>query len=401
MKIFLELWTGIGPLIRSLPIANALRQRGHEVTFLAYDQAAQYMIACGFEQADIDPQKIAVRPMVLPSWRNNDAGAGLRGFADIEWLKNTQKEWRRYFNTYKPDLILSDFGVQSAIAARALGIPQATITQSCMHPGRFGGRIQYWNNECESEKSHQTADVINQYLKQFNAAPIESYDDLYTSHKTIIPGFPEFDRLEEQCEKETFYSGPVLWDGLHEKKTCEQPTFKNGNPVIFSYPGRMNDGAGNSGEVLFNAITAAAKANDSFNVIISTGGMDAKAKHLADSVPENVKVVDWLPMDQAFMNCDIVIHHGGHGSCMANFKYGKPALIIPTHTERNYNAHRMQDLETGIIINREDVNTTSILNGIEALLREKKYIDNTRRYQKKIQQHYPDSAESAADYIVS
>jgi UDP:flavonoid glycosyltransferase YjiC (YdhE family) len=36
-KFFIELSTGIGPLIRCLPITLWLRQRGHEVRYFARD----------------------------------------------------------------------------------------------------------------------------------------------------------------------------------------------------------------------------------------------------------------------------------------------------------------------------------------------------------------------------
>lgn len=401
MKIFLELWTGIGPLIRSLPIAQALRNRGHHLHFLAHDQSAQYMLACGFTQATINPQEIAVKPTAVGNWRCTDALATLRGLADPNWLSSTQKIWLRYFSEYKPDLVITDFGVQSAIAARTLDIPLVCITQSCMHPGRKGERIYYWENEAPEDCSNSAATTINEYLLGHGSEPITTYDDLYLGDKTLIPGFPEFDWLEERHQRNTYFSGPILWRGEEKKIPEISLEFHNNNPRIFMYTGRLHDSAGNSGEILLNTALAAAAENDSINFIISTGGMDAHASDFENKIPRNVKIVDWLPIEQAYNLCDIIIHHGGHGSCMANFKYAKPALIIPTHTERNYNAHRMQDLQSGIIIRREDISPETLLEGINNLINNKKYAENIKYFQKLIQKQYPHSAEHAADYIES
>lgn len=38
---------------------------------------------------------------------------------------------------------------------------------------------------------------------------------------------------------------------------------------------------------------------------------------------------------------DLLIHHGGYGSCQAGLYTGKPALIIPTYSERESNARRI------------------------------------------------------------
>lgn len=386
-------------MIRSLPIAQELRRRGHQIEFLAHDQSAQYMLACGFIQADINPRDIAVKPTSMGNWRSIDTIATLRGFANSAWLQSTQAVWRRYLSRSRPDLIISDFGIQSAIAARSLNIPLVTITQSCMHPGRKGQRIYYWDDENTEDWSNNTANTINDYLRSFNAEPISRIDDLYIGLKTLIPGFPEFDWLEEEHKAHTCFCGPILWHGTEKETPPVNLDFPDNKPRIFMYTGRMHDSAGNSGEMLLRTALEAAHANPDFNMIISTGGMDAHARDFESQLPPNVKMVDWLPVEQAYSLCDIIIHHGGHGSCMANFKYGRPALILPTHTERNYNAHRMQDLQTGIIVQKEHFSAQSLLAGIQQLLEDKKYTQVVTDYQTMIQTRYHHSVSNAVNYI--
>jgi UDP:flavonoid glycosyltransferase YjiC (YdhE family) len=47
---------------------------------------------------------------------------------------------------------------------------------------------------------------------------------------------------------------------------------------------------------------------------------------------------------------DLLVHHGGHGSCMTGLSAGTPAVIIPTYSERESNARRVAALGAGDIV---------------------------------------------------
>jgi UDP:flavonoid glycosyltransferase YjiC (YdhE family) len=48
--------------------------------------------------------------------------------------------------------------------------------------------------------------------------------------------------------------------------------------------------------------------------------------------------------------CDLIVHHGGHGSVMTGLMAGTPAVIIPTITEHESNARRPVALGAGEIV---------------------------------------------------
>ncbi len=403
MKILLELWTGIGPLIRSLPIARELQARGHDVQFVSHDQSAKYMRACRFKQASLDTQKVAMRKGQLVDWRCLDAAAARRGFTDINWIEDTQKVWQTFLEKEQFDLVISDFGVQSSMASKCLGLPLVTITQSCMHPGRKGGRIWYWEQNLEEEPRRESCHTINQYLSNFDVPPLSCFEDLYLSDKTLIPGIPEFDWLEDKYKSHTHFTGPIIWEGMFKPSESNQKIQEQKNKAlsIFAYTGRMKDAVGKSGQIIFEALVEAARKRPSFNFVISTGGVGECKKTLTNHIPENIQIVDWLPISEAFSKSDLVIHHGGHGSCMANIIYGKPALVLPTHTERTFNAHRMQDLECGNFIDRENISGDTIVKGIELLIEDRRYAETVRSYQHLVENEYMSSASKAADIIES
>lgn len=52
----------------------------------------------------------------------------------------------------------------------------------------------------------------------------------------------------------------------------------------------------------------------------------------------------------------MLVHHGGYGSCQTGLHAGKPAVILPTYSERESNARRMVAIGAAIIV---PVTTTS------------------------------------------
>ena len=48
--------------------------------------------------------------------------------------------------------------------------------------------------------------------------------------------------------------------------------------------------------------------------------------------------------------CDLMVHHGGHGSVMTGLQAGTPAVIVPTITERESNARRLVALGAGEMV---------------------------------------------------
>jgi UDP:flavonoid glycosyltransferase YjiC (YdhE family) len=55
--------------------------------------------------------------------------------------------------------------------------------------------------------------------------------------------------------------------------------------------------------------------------------------------------------------CDLLIHHGGYGSCQTGLYAGKPSVILPTYSERESNARRIAALGAGAIVPVENTST--------------------------------------------
>jgi glycosyltransferase (activator-dependent family) len=58
--------------------------------------------------------------------------------------------------------------------------------------------------------------------------------------------------------------------------------------------------------------------------------LNAKQLHTLPTVPDNVRLVDFVPMNLLMPTCSAVVHHGGGGAFAAAVEHGVPQLIVPS-----------------------------------------------------------------------
>jgi UDP:flavonoid glycosyltransferase YjiC (YdhE family) len=223
---------------------------------------------------------------------------------------------------------------------------------------------------------------------------LKCFEEIFTGVLTLIPSFPEFDPIDNIKQYNTHYLGPVLFDPIEDAKKEDKILFdrRDSKPTIFCYTARFHDNVGESGIKIFKAITHALRCFDA-NVIISTGSASDKKIALeilneSNYKSEQFNLIDWVPMGIAYGRSDIVIHHGGHGSCLGQFLYGVPSLIMPTHAEREYNARMCTHLKVAEFIRTVDFHDDIILSKIEKLLTADHYKNNLMMWNKMIKDGY-------------
>lgn len=80
----------------------------------------------------------------------------------------------------------------------------------------------------------------------------------------------------------------------------------------------------------------------------------------------------------------MIIHHGGHGSCMTSLQYAIPSLVIPTHTERLYNAIMVEKLGFGNYIVPCRNKMTEMRDLFQEILTNSQYYYNLKKIESKI-----------------
>jgi MGT family glycosyltransferase len=164
--------------------------------------------------------------------------------------------------------------------------------------------------------------------------------EIFLGDTTLILGMPETDPLPKTAN--VTYIGPIVWQRQEEKLPDWIDKLSQDQPIIWLYPGNLNYVRGSSTSfdsaiVLQSCIEAL--RNEAVQVVLSTGHHSLPQSFMP--LPSNFRHEPYIPGLAMAERSDLLIHHGGFGSCQTGLYSGKPALIIPTYSERESNARRI------------------------------------------------------------
>jgi UDP:flavonoid glycosyltransferase YjiC (YdhE family) len=153
--------------------------------------------------------------------------------------------------------------------------------------------------------------------------------------------------------------------------------------------------------VLIRAAIAALR-NAFVHVVLTTVFQDLSVEF--EALPANFFHAAYLPGHSMAAHCDLMVHHGGHGSVMTRLQAGTPAVIGQTITERESNARRLAASGAGevvIPVTGPDGEKTSDWNEFGAALlrglREPAYRHAVQRISESMRQY--GGAKDAADIV--
>ena len=374
----------LGLLTRSLPIAKALSARGHRVHFSNPGKAPSRLIAdARFE--NIKPKhpiyefasaertlrgvlRLARRERIrreyggafaflfellrsIPlrfarpesdTW-DMDHMMAIAGLMSSNFVRANCEAFRRVMEQLSPDAVVDFWNPFACIAARALGIPLITVIQADAHPQSKG--FIWWRPR--PTRIPSAVPSVNKVRGKYGLPAIESMEELSIGDLTLIVGSRETDPLPLDAQGE--YIGALLWQNESEDPDwfSELPTDK---PVIWAYPGNprySGPGAVWSSGIVLRACIDALAGRD-YHVVLSLGHQNLPAEY--GTLPNNFRLADYVPGLSMARRCDLMLHHGGYGSCQTGLVTGTPSVVVPTFSERESNARRIAELGAGEMV---------------------------------------------------
>jgi UDP:flavonoid glycosyltransferase YjiC (YdhE family) len=216
---------------------------------------------------------------------------------------------------------------------RSLKKPLISVMLSFGHPQSPG--IIWWKDIPPSIPS--PVPVTNGILDQYGLPPIKSTADLFLGDPTMVLGTPELDPLPDTSQ--VTYIGAVLWQNPEAVVPEWINELKADRPIVWIYPGTLRyNNFNRSGEILLRAAIQAL-AKEDVQVVLTTGYNDLPRSFLP--LPPNFRFEPFMPGLAMAERSDLMIHHGGYGSCQTGLYMGTPAVIVPTYSERECNARRV------------------------------------------------------------
>jgi UDP:flavonoid glycosyltransferase YjiC (YdhE family) len=385
----------LGLMARTLPVATDLTQRGHEVAFCTPGESPGKLLhELGFKNLQLKHPLFYLKMTGSPDFRglyrlvrsgqvkrdfgnllnflkkylqavptkrppgtpevwNLDHFLALGGFQNVRLVRSMCEAFVTLMKEYAPDVVVDSWNPVACAAAKALRKPLVTVIQADNHPESKG--LIWWKEKPPNVPS--PVPVMNQVLSEFGLQPISTTEELCIGDLTLVIGIPETDPLPVTAN--ATYAGPILWQRPEAELPGWVNNLSNEKPLIWLYTGNPSYGRlvswADSAIVL--ELCIGALAEEDVQVVVTTGHHPLPRR--LSKLPSNFRYEPYLPGIAMAEKSDLLIHHGGYGSCQTGLYTGTPAVIIPTFSERESNARRVAAVGAGEFVSLADRDTRS------------------------------------------
>ena len=335
-----ELGNGYGHLTRLLPLALALRERGHDPVFAVND--------LGKAESVLGPHRLPVLP--CPQWRNRVDGLPpmrnytdilLRfGFVDALGLRGLARGWMHLVALLQPALLVLDHSPVALFATRGGGVPRVRFGDGfCCPPLRTPmPPFDWWrprDDPFDAIGERNAAHVANLAATELGLPAADSVARLLRADDEFLCTFAETDHYG--ARDGAHYLGPVLDPGEADGPAMPWPG--GDGPCAFVYLRPVYPH--------LDALLAALQAGPWRAVLHVPGLAPARAKALSSARLQFSPAA--LPMAEVIRRCDVAISHGGYGTSHALLLAGKPQLLLPRQMEQAMTGQRLQALGAGLV----------------------------------------------------
>jgi len=371
-----ELGAGTGHVTTLLPIAAAMKARGHEVRFFLRDLSAG---------ADLEGAKDIPREGA-PIWTGPATVAAPLNFGEI--LLNfgyhhapqhmaLVDAWRERLKNSQA--VVANVAPAAHLAALTLGIPSFEISQGfhAPPPGMPSAPLRHWEPAPRARleaSDRRVLEVINTVLSHYGAPPLATLGDLFAGRLMLLT-YPELDIYPER--------GPSDYYGITDSgEGTAAPAWPEGpGPRLFAYLYSYFKGL----DPLLAAIAAR-----KLPALVFCRGIDPKVKekYAGSSIFFSA---DAMAVSRVLPQSDMVVCHASHQMTAQALLAGKPVLLLPTQLEQFLIMRRLVRYGAGLGIAPEvpDADYASALAALEA---NRGYAEKARDFARRYAGHSREAA---------
>ena len=412
----------LGVVTRALPVAIALRNKGYDVVFSVHSHVPSKLVKEeGFKNILIkthfdnlmfkvkkfggvtnfikrnglfsslsifgkyilDVSKLFPKKIIVstPKVENMEHFFVLNGMLNENYIYFMVEAFMKIIKKTEVDFVIDFWNPYASIAAKVLNIPLITINQFDVHPSANG--FMWWKHNKIKYKS--ALPIINKVLSFYGLEKISKIEELTIGDLTLTLGIPNKRGIEQNPKINHIGFLVYRKKGLSISEKIK--TLDNSKPLIWVYSGNPHYAKIKTDfdsdillEICINTL-----AKEDINIVLSTGYHSISKKYFP--LPPNVILVDFIDGLEMSAKADLMIHHGGYGSCQTSLISGTPSLIIPTFSERESNARRIAKLGTGEYVlpvkkrylKSKSINKVEFIEKFHKLLTDEKYRKNAKK----------------------
>jgi glycosyltransferase (activator-dependent family) len=259
---------------------------------------------------------------------------------------------------WQPDLVIWEPSTYAgSIAARACGAAHARILFSL---DGFGVTRQRYLSLEREEPRDPLAEWLDSYARHYG---FPYGEELITGQFTISmvpPSLSTEADLHYVRMRHVPYAGPATVPAW----LCEPPP----RPRIAITMGIST--ADLTGEVVDLPDVLAELADLNVEVVAT---LSEAARRNITSVPDNVRLVSYVPLHALAPTCSAIMHHGGIGTLLSVAAYGKPQLILPWNNDGPALARRVTAQGAGLALHVFQGSGRPVRDRLLRLLNEPKF----------------------------
>ncbi|SEF65475.1 glycosyltransferase, activator-dependent family [Thermomonospora echinospora] len=266
-----------------------------------------------------------------------------------------------FARTWRPDLVIWDALIYAGpVAAKACGAAHARMLFSLDLLGRMRQRYK-------GELARRPVEVWDDPMEEWLGATLDRYgcgysDDLMSGQWTIDPVLPSM-RLPVDLPYVPVRFVPY-----------------NGRAEV---PGWLSEPAESRRLCLTLGLSLRSMGGDRVSVaelLDAVADLDVEvvatlnAEQLAgvDKVPDNVRAVDFVPLNELLPGCSAIVHQGGFGQTQTAMAHGVPQVVLPNgYWDTVLRAGQVQDFGAGLAVGDPDrVSAAEIREKVVRVLQE-------------------------------
>ncbi|MEV5374526.1 nucleotide disphospho-sugar-binding domain-containing protein [Streptomyces nondiastaticus] len=380
-----------------VPLAWACLIAGHEVRFASTPSLMDTVHESGLPGVsigrDIDadswykrgtfvPKPVAADEPELNVWMRVTDQLAAKQFSVCEHMVDDLVD---YCRSWRPDLIVHDpVTFAGPVAGQVLGIPTVSHLYGLARLLRLD--IKDWVGT-----EHRAG-----YLDLFTRWGVEPLLDPEAWIDPCAPGlrWPGQNEINRIGMRYVPYNGPGV-----APSWLQQPAKRP--RVLVSWGTSQQKKLGVEIIELFGRIARSVASLDT-EVILTVGAMDPEHRgHLGD-LPDNVRTVDWVPLNALIQSCRAIVHTGGTGMMMTAAAHGVPQLGITKIPEGRFNVERLVAVGAARHLQQDAVDADAVRENVSALLEDEAFRHGAQALKEDIEaQPLPAAVVPALEEIVA
>lgn len=349
-------WDGSGNQTPTLGMAQALRERGHDIAFAGYESQRARITAHGFRFSVLERSSAVFH---IPANGNMMAAMVAGVWVTPDHLDDVRDAMARE----TPDLLVIDCLLFGALAAaERYHLPAVILVHGT--PGSQvppGGPFERF----------VLLEPVNALRSNAGLPAVASIWENWARFPTLCASLPFLDPLAASAPATFTYVGPLQEQlpasDWHMPWSADDP-----RPlVLVSFSAvRMWDQTSRIQRTL------AGLSGQPVRVLVTTSGTDTTQL----TIPENACMVPFIPHAEVLPHTAALVTHAGHGTVTAALEHGVPLVCLPnTTSDQPATAAQVATLGAGIALDGDSAPPEAIGDAVMRILADRSFADAARR----------------------